>query len=61
VDGSGALNDCTVTLVLVGNEVLVLSNNGRVVASACVIVVNGIALMLTRDMVVEDTETVTTI
>ena len=61
MDGSSTFNDSTIPPVFPSNEVLVLSNNGRVVFVASGIVVDWSALNLTRDVAVEDTQTITSI
>ena len=61
LDGAGAFNDSTIALILVANQVLVLSRDRWVVTRAFGIIVERSALLDTRDVVVEDTKTVATI
>mmetsp|Transcript_467 Transcript_467/g.690 ORF Transcript_467/g.690 Transcript_467/m.690 type:complete len:373 (+) Transcript_467:3585-4703(+) len=61
LDGASTLNDRTVALVLVRDEVLVLGSDGWVVVRRRFVIDDGVALLLARDVVVEDTQTVATV
>mmetsp|Transcript_468 Transcript_468/g.710 ORF Transcript_468/g.710 Transcript_468/m.710 type:complete len:709 (+) Transcript_468:3585-5711(+) len=61
LDSAGTLNNRTIALILVGDQVVVLGGDGRVVVGVSGVIVDGAALLLTRDVVVEDTQTVATV
>ena len=65
LDGTDALGDGSVSAVLVGDEVMELSNDWRVVGvrivRVCRVVDHRLARVRPRDQVVEDSETVATV
>jgi hypothetical protein len=61
LNGASTLNDSAITLVFVRNKVVVLGGDRWVVVRVRRVIIDGSALLLARNVVVEDTETVATV